>query len=137
MYLNGNNFTTQWYYNGTIIPGENGYDYTATQNGTYEVLMTDSIGCSNTMSWNVVGLSIEEMIAKDALVYPSPFESNFTITTSTFTTAEVYSMNGQKLFEVPILNQNTELNMNEYPSGTYLLVLSNKEDIVYQKVVKH
>ena len=139
MYLTSTNFTTEWYYNGNLIVGENGYDYTATQNGTYEVVMTDSLGCSNSHGWTVtdIGLSLEEMTAKDVRVFPNPFKSSFIITTSTYSRAEVYSINGEKLFESPLVNENTELFIDNQAPGTYLLVLSNDEEVIYHKIVKN
>lgn len=40
--------TYQWYYNGSIISGATSQSYTATQNGSYNVVVTNSYGCSNT-----------------------------------------------------------------------------------------
>ncbi|GIV32736.1 MAG: hypothetical protein KatS3mg031_0271 [Chitinophagales bacterium] len=44
----GGGISYQWLYNGNPLPGDTLQNYTATQNGNYAVVVTNSFGCSDT-----------------------------------------------------------------------------------------
>ncbi|MGL2966935.1 T9SS type B sorting domain-containing protein [Flavobacterium sp. XGLA_31] len=52
------NYTYQWYYNGTILPGHTAYTFTATTPGTYGVWVTNSYGCTTYRSIKVIASEI-------------------------------------------------------------------------------
>lgn len=71
--------TYQWYYNSNPIPGATGQSHTATQNGTYYVVITDSNGCSAfsaTITLNDVGIA-ELNNANQLNIYPNPTDGWF------------------------------------------------------------
>lgn len=51
-------YTYQWYLDGNIIAGATGYMLTVATEGTYSVVVTDSIGCSKTRNIPVIASSI-------------------------------------------------------------------------------
>lgn len=71
--------TYQWYYNSSPIAGATNQSHTATQNGTYYVVITDTNGCSafsSTFTINDVGIS--EMNSQNQLnIYPNPNDGWF------------------------------------------------------------
>ena len=53
--------TYQWYFNGNIIPGATNNGYLVTQNGIYQVLITNNAGCSALSNpYTVFNVGIEE-----------------------------------------------------------------------------
>jgi hypothetical protein len=53
--ISGSSTYNQWYFNGTLLPGDTGQNLVATQLGTYSVVVTDSNGCSNSDSYVYTG----------------------------------------------------------------------------------
>jgi len=67
-------------YNGSIIAGATTQTYTATQNGTYMVMISDANTCtatSNTISVTNVGINKLQNNLQGAISKPNPFENYF------------------------------------------------------------
>ncbi|MBL7778801.1 MAG: T9SS type A sorting domain-containing protein [Chitinophagales bacterium] len=63
----------QWQLNNGNINNATAQNYTATQNGSYTVLVTDANGCSNTSSaLNVTIVGIGEIASFRTVIYPNP-----------------------------------------------------------------
>jgi len=110
--------------------------------GTYDVTVTDSIGCQQVLTGIVVPYQIPDFVntisSLDAFkLYPNPTEGrvfvNIVLTKTTEVQLEVMTITGQVLqsFEPrENLEQNYEINMTDYPSGVYLAkkrLLLNKQ----------
>jgi hypothetical protein len=75
--------TYQWYYNSNPIGGATNQSHTATQNGTYYVVITDTNGCSAfsaTYTINDVGVG-EIIVFGEMSMYPSPNNGTFVLMT--------------------------------------------------------
>jgi len=118
----------QWYFEGNIISGANAQDYTAAQNGTYNVEITDGNSCS-VMSADIVvnSVGLKNVVYKNELVVsPNPtngsinialeFENNSTISIS------LYDVMG-KMIEYIVTNK--EVNSRENIQYTLPSSLSN------------
>jgi hypothetical protein len=63
----------QWQLNNNNINNATAQTYTATQSGSYSVLVTDANGCSNTSSAvNVTISSVSELVDFRSVIYPNP-----------------------------------------------------------------
>jgi hypothetical protein len=75
---NGNILSTsafnsyQWLFNGSPIVGAQGQSYTATQNGTYAVIVTDANTCSDTSDAVVITVGINENYLGSLMIFPNP-----------------------------------------------------------------
>ncbi|MBI3509388.1 MAG: SBBP repeat-containing protein [Bacteroidetes bacterium] len=71
--------TYQWYFNSTLIPGATGQSYTATQNGSYYVEITDANGCSAfSAPISINDVSVQEIDVNNPIaLYPNPNNGNF------------------------------------------------------------
>ncbi|MEO5674781.1 MAG: T9SS type A sorting domain-containing protein, partial [Chitinophagales bacterium] len=72
--------TYQWQLNSVDIPGATSQAYTVLQSGLYTVVVSDSNGCTNIASKDVVISGIDE-VNDDANIFisPNPSNGNFTI----------------------------------------------------------
>ncbi|MBL7778802.1 MAG: PKD domain-containing protein [Chitinophagales bacterium] len=72
--LNTQTFSSyQWRLNGNDINGATAQNYTATQNGSYTVRVTDANGCSNTSAAvNVTVSSLSEVADFSSVIFPNP-----------------------------------------------------------------
>ncbi len=114
----------QWYFNGTPINGATSQSYTATQNGSYTVEISDSNGCtamSSPINITISGINkdIEEI---NFAVYPNPASNNFTIQTEN--TSHTYNVTISSITGNIVYN-----NMNM--SGTQLIDCNNWSTSVY------
>lgn len=76
-------FTYQWYFNSNPIGGATQQSYTATQNGSYYVMITDSNGCSSFSGTTVMAdVGMNEIVEGGGMsLYPNPNSGTFFIST--------------------------------------------------------
>lgn len=131
--VNGNVLTSsaangnQWYLNGTAINGATSQSYTATQTGTYNVVVTNSSGCSassSTVTVNSTGIASMETIGLN--LYPNPTEGSVSLVLTSAGTVKVEIINGigQKIQEQSMMNCDggcsKVFDLSNYPNGIYL-----------------
>jgi uncharacterized delta-60 repeat protein len=127
----------QWLMNGNIIPGEITNTYTPTQNGTYNVLATDSVGCSYLSDPYImqnVGLSALSGI-KMQLINPVSDQLDISVSDAIITGISILDLNGKLVwFKVFHVNRISEkINIAE---GLYLLEVNTTMGTVHRKFEK-
>ncbi|HYG50990.1 MAG TPA: LamG-like jellyroll fold domain-containing protein [Flavobacteriales bacterium] len=123
------------------ISGETSQSFTATANGSYAVVVTQS-GCSDTSACeSVINIGMEEFVASSIQVYPNPSDGNFTVELGrinsevqvTVTTFEGKVVRNEQKTNVSVLNMNL---MNE-PAGVYMLtIITDKTSKAMRLIVK-
>ena len=110
------------------INGETNQMFTATINGNYEVIVTDSNCPISVMStcYQVRTLNVEEFdSALSIKVYPNPVVNSLNITlgnTYQDINVQVYSITGQVIKKVNQTNKEEfNFNVSDLPSGSYIL----------------
>ena len=115
------------------ISGETAQSFTPTTNGNYAVEVTAN-GCteiSSCVAVNSVGID-EVWYAEFAEVYPNPNDGLFTInSTQTFNNAvvEIYSALGQLVYSAVHSGDKITINLNEQPTGIYILKVNNQQNL--------
>lgn len=125
-------YTYQWYLSNEAIPGAINNSITATKAGAYWVKASEK-GCS--AESNGVKVSIitanepKETDILNLKVFPNPSEGHFIVelvlTDITPVALSVFDMAGKTIWQKRIKGIGThteQLNLSEYPAGTYLLV---------------
>lgn len=127
----------QWYMNGGILVGETNQTYTATQNGSYFVLVTEN-GCVSDTSNIVVidDVSINELDLTGAvIIYPNPTSGKFDVQYPQnvgFQYFELRDLSGRLIAE----QTTNSFDLSELPMGTYILGIYFENQQVFKKVVK-
>ena len=133
-----NAFQVQWYRNDSAINGATSNIYIALQPGNYQVMVTDSNGCSATSNPTIIS-GIGNINNDGIKIYPNPLESgNWKLNVSeqfVGTTAKIFDAAGRLVHEFKIASQNSELDLN-VAGGIYFLQISTTESELEFKLVK-
>ena len=130
-------FTYQWNYNGQPVANATTQNYTVTQNGTYTVSITDSIGCpaiSNPVIINTVGLQ-EMGIAQQIKLYNGEgyiqIDANNGIELKDIC---LYNCGGAIIEELKNPTNSNTINTERVIPGVYLVMVMTENDIFRSKI---
>ncbi|MBA2422605.1 MAG: T9SS type A sorting domain-containing protein, partial [Chitinophagales bacterium] len=147
---NGNTLTAspadsyQWQLNSLDIPGATNQTYDVTQNGLHTVIITDSNGCTNSATIDVVFTSIESLsLASNLLIYPNPSQGNFVIDCSEINPGEmqidIFNAIGQSMFSsdkiITPVQFRKYIDLSKHPSGVYFLHIKTGISLIQQKLI--
>jgi len=135
--------TYEWYQDDVLIGGASGSTFTATEEGTYHVVLTDGNGCEGVSNDETVVLSavLNAVLNTSISVYPNPVKKLLTVEFSEFGTESIrmslMDISGRELFQRDV-NQTVEhINMRGYSAGVYMLKIETTDgSIAIRKVVK-
>ncbi len=132
----------QWMLNGSLIPGATDSFYVPQRNGDYQVIVSNEKGCVDTAAIYKVtnvdeGSKIDDLfnIANQISIYPNPATDFIHIITPVAVYAEMYSIEGRKLFDVKDVEK---INIAQLNSGLYFLKIYDAQGRLLrsEKVVK-
>jgi len=151
----GTGLTYQWLKSNSNILGATNSSYTATVQGTYKVVVTNSTGCSKTSSGVSVTKSCregddtdDELAAGELNIYPNPTTERFIVDlhlandVNKEVTIQIYNSLGQLVQEEKTMSVDGTVNKeihftNEAPAGSYLVrVIAGDELFTKQLVVQ-
>ncbi len=122
-------FSYQWYYNGNPIGGIQHY-LRVSQNGSYAVEITDSVGCSSLSDpFQVTGIYVVLPEKAQFRVYPNPGSTGQTIYINgneSIRSIWVHDLLGKQIFEAKNLNTQ-EYSIEQLPRGLYMLTINQKQ----------
>ncbi len=131
-------FTYQWLLNGELIAGSNGSTFTVTENGNYQVVVTNEYGCSDTSDVYVVdNVSIDGVSVATGLiqVYPNPANSLLYINSPLAVHAHISCIDGRNILSA---KHTKVIDVSSFAEGIYLLRITDSEGrlITVEKVVR-
>ena len=132
--------TYQWIdcENFSWINGSTNQTFTATQNGSYAVIVEEN-GCADTSACLAISsVGLIEMNVKNFTIYPNPFNEFLTIsnTPGLLTKITLFTLEGKQLQSVESTSEKTILLTDELSPGTYILLIDNEIGQFRQKLVK-
>jgi hypothetical protein len=125
----------QWYdcSADTIISGENAQNFTATVNGTYAAIITDSLsGCSDTTNCvNIVSVGIREPIdpALRLKIFPNPTSGKLFIESEEEHTFRIHNQLGKVVMEGKLKKGSQTFNIHKLSPGVYFFITNNQSTI--------
>lgn len=123
----------QWFLNGNPITGATGQAYYATTSGNYQVMVTNSYGCSETSDAQQIVVGVEENSwANGIRIMPNPNQGRFTIAVSQVVDEdlrlEINDLAGKKVYEKDLRATSGEnfftIDNANLSKGSYLLTLT-------------
>ncbi|MFZ5554183.1 MAG: T9SS type A sorting domain-containing protein [Bacteroidota bacterium] len=123
----------------SVLPGANDSVFTPTQNGSYAVIINQSI-CSDTSScYNVSGINVGENELNILIkLYPNPSTENISIEFPTVTNAifEISDISGKKIAALNHHAKISTLNLSAFSPGMYFLKITFNGQSQVHKIIK-
>jgi len=121
--------TFQWLLNGNVIDGATSETYTATENGNYNVIITDANGCSSTSdAFAYISTGIFLVNMDGFSVYPNPTSSLVNVKLPVLAHDARISLldaTGRTVLDRSITSGITTLDLRDQQAGLYFLRLLN------------
>ncbi len=134
------NATYQWMNcdNNQIIAGQTGKTFTATENGSYAVIVTQN-NCTDTSNCQIVdniGVSKEEL-ANQTSVTPNPGDGKFVVLSGVrMERIDIFDNLGRFIKRVEPNGLSTQVDLTLVNKGIYLFRIETIEGIFIKRVVK-
>ena len=116
--------TYQWYFNGAAISGATAASFTATQNGNYQVQITDASGCNSELSAAVnvtdANTGIAHLMQDMPSIVPNPSSGLFELVDrkGRLYDIEVMDLQGRV---IKTLHQHNQVDLSGVANGVYML----------------
>lgn len=120
-----------------LIPNQTSATYTATENGSYAVIITSATNCADTSACYAVSqLGIESNLLSHVTLYPNPTTGRLFIDgVSADATVEIYDLNG-KLLTTTTANGKDGISLEPFNGKVFLVKVHENEYVTQQRVVK-
>jgi len=126
----------QWFLNGEEIPGATDNEWTALENGSYTLVVTNDEGCSSESEpYQVVSVGIHTHKAPAVQIWPNPASDMVQVSgTTVWERAEAIDLSG-KTFPLSIAPQG-QINVVHLSSGSYVLRLTSAHEVAVARMLK-
>ena len=114
--------------------------YTATQNGSYAVLVTSSNGCSDQSDCATIDeVGLNDITSLSITVSPNPTNGSVTVSlpTNNEGSLSIYDAQGRLVRAVNTLNNGDEINLSTFTPGMYTFKITIGELIHIERIIKN
>lgn len=146
----GSGFSFQWLKNGTPISGANAISYTATDTGSYALIVSTLAGCTDTSLALKVFSScdaVHNLVSENsAIIYPNPGNGIFTLAVHSNMPGDemkitIYALTGATVYAGDITLQQNDtqlvLDLSELASGFYNMKLTTQHTTISKNITIH
>jgi uncharacterized delta-60 repeat protein len=132
----------QWYLNGEPIPSATQNSYAFTQNGNYNVMITDVNGCTATSSaFSMINAAVSDYtFVGDVIIYPNPSSGKYYFkavnNNSLLLEVEVRNSLGQIVFAKTDFTFSDVVDLGNKGQGIYLIQIKNGSKVQSFKVLQ-
>ncbi|MEN9968489.1 MAG: hypothetical protein RIR94_667 [Bacteroidota bacterium] len=121
--------TISWLFNGNTVANQQDNTFITSENGSYQCIVTDAFGCSDTTNILLIDLSLSTNTLEQPTIYPNPAKDIVSISLPTHwmeSLIELIDLNGKVLFSEKASEKEHAIHFTSLESGFYLLRLSNQ-----------
>ena len=129
-----------WYFNNSLITGENQYFLVPSQNGDYSVISSDVNGCETTTTLTNILLSSSNEIQnnfQDVFVYPNPATNELNVIVASKRNFNLNLINnlGQIILSIPLESNLLKIDLKDIQPGFYNLRVTDNKNVINKKIV--
>ena len=137
-FLESSIFEYQWFLDGEQILDQSSHLIIVDQEGSYSLVLVDQWGCKyNSNEIFFTTTNIADLIDVELSIFPNPATNYIDVfiggNLDSYSYLEIYDMQGRKLINVQVLENNLRLNLDKLEKGTYLLKLNSNNE---QQIIK-
>ena len=131
----GNDY--QWSYNGSVIQGETNQNITPSQNGTYSVVTTAFNGCSATGSFEMLNVSVSEVLNdKNITVMPNPSKGVISIQSDSKVEVIIYNVIGKVVYSNPVFSKYHSVDLSDRDRGVYMVkIIGENNSYLVKRII--
>ncbi|HNQ42748.1 MAG TPA: T9SS type A sorting domain-containing protein [Tenuifilaceae bacterium] len=136
--ISSSSHSNQWYKDGVIISGAASQNYTVNSSGIYYVVVSIE-GCTNQSNDQpVIITGIEDRTAHQLNISPNPADQRVTITLpgSSHKALKIFSIAGKAMYNQSHSLNEVTIDINSYPAGYYITIVSTDAGFYYGRFVK-
>jgi hypothetical protein len=120
--------------------GQSGNQATGLSAGTYTVTVTDNIGCQQTATVTVAGVTGVGNVTGDVVfaIYPNPVHSDMLLHLNEVkqnTWVSIKNCLGQAVLSMQVLNMDTHIDISQLADGIYIAELKQSQNISVKQIV--
>lgn len=129
-----------WYFNNSLITGENNYFLIPSQNGNYSVISSDANGCETTTTLTNIVLSGNNELQnnfQDVIIYPNPAKNELNVEVGSRRKFNLDLINnlGQLILSIPLESNLLKIDLKDVEAGFYTLRLTDNKNVINKKIV--
>jgi len=136
----------QWFFNGSIMPGETNQNVNVTQNGNYTVQVTDPtnscVSTSTVYAFGSIGI-VESNISVAVNGFPNPstgqFELSLFFSEKSNVKLKIHNAIGQIVYNEELYGAtglvNRTINLSNYGKGYYLISVITEKGLTTKKII--
>jgi hypothetical protein len=132
--------TYQWVNCTTSQPivGEINQTFTATQDGSYAVIVTQGTCDIQSACIDLAFVGIEENVSEFVSVYPNPTNGIFTVNVNDTKATSISVLNtlGEEIYQAKCNGNNTVVDLKNAANGVYFIQVATEAGILNQRIVK-
>lgn len=124
---------------GTDVPNGSTSTYTATENGSYAVIVTSVQGCSDQSDCITIdAVGLDQISNIEMSVQPNPTAGELTVAMPTDLTAQaqVFDAQGKLVLDNSSVSNGTVLNLSNMTTGVYMVRITAADSVQTFRVVK-
>lgn len=125
----------QWMYGGVVLPGEDNATLTVSENGDYQVIVSNEAGCIDTSEiytvTNANSINTMHPLVSRVTVYPNPTKDLVNIQSPVPVALQLMSIEGRLLQS---FKKERRISLASFPAGIYFLRVTDMESSLIKTV---
>jgi hypothetical protein len=117
--------TVSWYTNSTLVSA-NSCIPAPTSNTTYDIVISNQCGCTDTFTYVYTGVGIIEATVMDIAVYPNPTSGKLSLRSSiSMELVTVTGIGGKEVLRAYPQGTTCDIDLENLPNGIYLITIED------------
>jgi hypothetical protein len=124
--------------NNNPISGETSQSFTATENGSYAVIVDNGLCVDTSTCYTITGVGINDIRNGSINIYPNPTSGiiEIDLADNKINKISIADISGRKIIEKLPTNRNETLDLSRFESGLYIIMFETDKEIYISKILK-